>query len=65
MAARAGAYCSESGGRRQANDVQLSGQCGNRRITFGGLLAFKGAAPNGNDGLLVTFTGGGNLARTT
>jgi hypothetical protein len=32
--------------------------------TFGGLLAFKGAAPNGNDGLLVTSTGGKNLART-
>jgi parallel beta-helix repeat protein len=32
--------------------------------TFGGLLAFKGAAPNGNDGLLVTSTGGHNLART-
>jgi parallel beta-helix repeat protein len=32
--------------------------------TFGGLLAFKGAAPNRNDGLLVTSTGGDNLART-
>ncbi len=32
--------------------------------TFGGLLAFKGAAPNGNDGLLVTSTGGNNLVRT-
>jgi hypothetical protein len=32
--------------------------------TFGGLLAFKGAAPNGNDGLLVTSTGGDNVART-
>jgi parallel beta-helix repeat protein len=32
--------------------------------TFGGLLAFKGAAPNGRDGLLITSTGGGNLART-
>jgi len=32
--------------------------------TFGGLLAFKGAAPNGNDGLLITATGGGNVART-
>jgi parallel beta-helix repeat protein len=32
--------------------------------TFGGLLAFKGAAPNGNDGLLITSTGGANLART-
>jgi hypothetical protein len=32
--------------------------------TFGGLLAFKGAAPNGRDGLLVTATGGNNLVRT-
>lgn len=32
--------------------------------TFGGLLAFKGAAPNGGDGLLITSTGGDNLART-
>jgi parallel beta-helix repeat protein len=32
--------------------------------TFGGLLAFKGAAPNGNDGLLITATGGGSLVRT-
>ena len=32
--------------------------------TFGGLLAFKGAAPNGRNGLLITSTGGNNLART-
>ncbi|HVA33005.1 MAG TPA: hypothetical protein VNG31_02585 [Candidatus Baltobacteraceae bacterium] len=32
--------------------------------TFGGLLAFKGAAPNGNDGLLVTATGGNQTVRT-
>jgi parallel beta-helix repeat protein len=32
--------------------------------TFGGLLAFKGAAPNGNDGLLITSTGGDNTVRT-
>jgi hypothetical protein len=32
--------------------------------TFGGLLAFKGAAPNGNDGLLITASGGHNDART-
>ncbi len=32
--------------------------------TFGGLLAFKGAAPNRRAGLLVTSTGGNNLART-
>ena len=32
--------------------------------TFGGLLAFGGAAPNGRDGLLITATGGDNLVRT-
>jgi hypothetical protein len=32
--------------------------------TFGGLLAFKGAAPNGRDGLLVTSAGAGNQVRT-
>jgi parallel beta-helix repeat protein len=32
--------------------------------TFGGLLAFKGAAPNGNDGLLITSTGADNVVRT-
>jgi parallel beta-helix repeat protein len=32
--------------------------------TFGGLFAFGGAAPNGSDGLLITSTGGNNLART-
>jgi parallel beta-helix repeat protein len=32
--------------------------------SFGGVLAFKGAAPNGRDGLLITSTGGGNLVRT-
>jgi hypothetical protein len=32
--------------------------------TFDGVLAFGGAAPNGNDGLLITATGGNQLART-
>ena len=32
--------------------------------TFGGLLAFKGAAPNGRNGVLITSTGGNNLVRT-
>jgi hypothetical protein len=32
--------------------------------TFGGLLAFQGAAPNGHDGLLITSSGRGNLVRT-
>ena len=33
--------------------------------TFSGLHAFGGAAPNGNDGVLVTSTGGDNLFRTS
>lgn len=32
--------------------------------TFGGLLAFKGAAPNGRNGITITATGGNNLIRT-
>jgi len=32
--------------------------------TFGGLLAFKGAAPNGGDGLLITATGGNQTVQT-
>ena len=32
--------------------------------TFGGVLAFGGAAPNGNDGLLITATGGSQTVRT-
>jgi len=32
--------------------------------TFGGLLAFKGAAPNKHNGLYINSTGGDNLART-
>jgi parallel beta-helix repeat protein len=32
--------------------------------TFGGLFAFGGAAPNGNDGILVTSTGGFNTLQT-
>jgi parallel beta-helix repeat protein len=32
--------------------------------TFGGLLAFKGAAPNQRNGLLITSTGGDNSVRT-
>lgn len=32
--------------------------------TFGGLFAFGGAAPNGNDGILVTSTGGYNTLQT-
>lgn len=32
--------------------------------TFGGLYAFQGAAPNGNDGILITSTGGHNTLQT-
>ena len=32
--------------------------------TFGGLFAFGGAAPNGNDGILITSTGGSNTLQT-
>jgi hypothetical protein len=32
--------------------------------TFGGLLAFQGAAANGNDGLLITSTGGNQTVQT-
>lgn len=33
--------------------------------TFGGLLAFKGAAPNGKNGILITSTGGDQSIRTS
>lgn len=33
--------------------------------TFAGLFAFEGAAPNGNNGLLIDSTGGNNLIRTS
>ena len=48
------------------NGIEVSGTVSGFTTfnTFGGLLAFKGAAPNGNDGLLITSTGGNNLART-
>lgn len=48
------------------NGIEVAGTaCGFITFnTFGGLLAFKGAAPNGQDGLLITSTGGDNLART-
>lgn len=32
--------------------------------TFGGLFAFSSAAPNGQDGILITATGGNNIIRT-
>jgi hypothetical protein len=53
-----------SGNRR--NGIEVTGKVSGFVTfnTFGGLLAFKGAAPNRDDGLLITSTGGGNLART-
>jgi parallel beta-helix repeat protein len=49
-----------------ANGIEVTGRARGFVTfnTFGGLLAFKGAAPNGNDGLLITSTGGHNLVRT-
>ena len=48
------------------NGIEVAGTAGGFITfnTFGGLLAFKGAAPNGNDGLLITATGRNQLART-
>jgi parallel beta-helix repeat protein len=48
------------------NGVEVAGQATGFTTfnTFAGLLAFKGAAPNQNDGLRITSTGGNNLART-
>jgi hypothetical protein len=48
------------------NGIEVAGQARGFTTfnTFGGLLPFKGAAPNHGNGLLVTSTGGNNLART-
>ncbi len=48
------------------NGIKVSGRASGFTTfnTFGGLLAFKGAAPNGRDGLLIKATGGDNLVRT-
>jgi hypothetical protein len=48
------------------NGIEVSGKAGGfiTYNTFGGLLAFKGAAPNGNDGVLITATGGNQTVRT-
>ena len=42
------------------NGIEVTGRASGFTTfnTFGGLLAFKGAAPNGRDGLLITATGG-------
>jgi len=48
------------------NGIVVKGKAGGFTTfnTFGGLLAFKGAAPNGENGILVTATGGDILLRT-
>ena len=48
------------------NGIEVSGTVAGFTTfnTFGGLLAFKGAAPNGNDGVLITATGGSQTVRT-
>ena len=48
------------------NGIEVAGTAGGFITfnTFGGLLAFKGAAPNGNDGVLITATGGNQTVRT-
>jgi hypothetical protein len=53
-----------AGNRRNGIEVTDTASGFTTFNTFGGLLAFKGAAPNGRDGLLITSTGGGNLVRT-
>jgi hypothetical protein len=49
-----------------SNGIEVAGTAAHFTTfnTFGGLLAFKGAAPNGNDGLLITSTGGNQTVRT-
>jgi hypothetical protein len=49
-----------------ANGIEVTGRASGFTTfnTFGGLFAFGGAAPNGNDGVLITSTGGDNLVRT-
>ena len=48
------------------NGIEVTGTASNfiSFNTFGGLFAFGGAAPNGNDGLLITATGGSNTVQT-
>ncbi len=49
-----------------ANGIEVTGRAHGFITfnTFGGLFAFNGAAPNGNDGVLITSTGGDNTIRT-
>jgi hypothetical protein len=54
-----------SAGNR-ANGIYVTGTASGFETfnTFGGLFAFQGAAPNGNDGILIDSVGGNNLIRT-
>ena len=47
------------------NGIEVAGAAGSVSTvnTFGGLFAFGGAAPNGNDGLLISATGGNQTVR--
>ena len=49
-----------------ANGIEVAGTASHfiSFNTFGGLFAFGGAAPNGNDGILITSTGGHNTLQT-
>lgn len=49
-----------------ANGIAVKGKASGFTTfnTFGGLLAFKGAAANADNGLLITATGGDQLVRT-
>jgi parallel beta-helix repeat protein len=48
------------------NGIEVAGRARNFTTfnTFGGLMAFGAAAPNGRDGILITSSGRGNLVRT-
>lgn len=48
------------------NGIEVSGKASGfiSFNTFAGIYAFKGAAPNRGDGILITSTGGDNLIRT-
>jgi hypothetical protein len=53
-----------AGNGRNGIDVAGSARDFTTFNTFGGLLAFQGAAPNGRDGLRISSIGRGNLVRT-
>ena len=53
-----------SAGNGRNGIAVTGGPAGHHVQHLGGLLAFKGAAPNGRDGLLIASAGGNNLVRT-